>query len=1366
MKSISKLVSTSVVLLIWTFPLLGQTIRKESFQGRDVVAGEIIVKLKPSSVSTVQTVTAQDSDIASTVQIGRNGAIILRSRSRSTADMVQAYAGRPEIEYAEPNYVWRKTDVPNDPNFGVQWGLQNTGQTIPPGTGQSGSVNADIHAVQAWDTTVGSSGIVVGVLDTGIAYTHPDLIANLWSAPAAFTVSVKGQSITCAQGTHGFNAITATCDPLDDDGHGTHVSGIIGASGNNGIGVTGVSRVSSIVALKFLDSTGSGLTSDAIAAIEFAIQLKNVFGVNFRVLNASWGGSGFSKALLDEINSAGSNDILFVASAGNDSANIDLTPEYPASYSAATLISVAATDNRDLIAGFSNFGLASVNLAAPGVNILSTLPTNVASTGYGFASGTSMAAPMVSGAAALVLASCALATPVLKSLLLATVDPEPSLAGKTSTGGRLNVAQTLSACNSMSSGTFTLTSDLNTHVAGSNGSTDAVISVTSVSGFAGSVGLSASGLPSGVTASFAPASVMGSGSTVMTLTLGPNVVPGLYSFPVTATSGSITRTINVQLLIIARINVGQSIIASLTPSDPKSLERPATFSDFYQIVLPADTSITIDMRSSVFDPFLYLLSASGTVLASDDGSGGGTSARIGPVSLPAGSYMIEATSFTGGAFGTYFFGVNIPTLDSVTPASGQIGTSVNVTLLGNRFVAPAAIGGTFSFVSSNITVVDSHTITATLAITPTDSPGIFGLSVNSGGISNTIPFNLNPTIPVLSSITPAAGVPGSVVAVRITGSGFTSDMTISAGDGIAVSAVASFGSFATATFTIAASASAGVHNVTIMNSVGTSNAVQFMVLNQAPTLTSITPSSGIAGTFFTITIIGTNFVAPLTINGGSGITTPILNVVSPTQASLTLEISLNAALGPRTLTVTSPAGTSNPVTFTVNPVPPVLTSITPNQVGQGSTVDVTLLGSGFNAPMTIDAGPGITVSNVVITNAISAKATLTISSTATLGVRNLTVTTSATTSNPLSLTIVGPFPDLGITETRAPFFGVGYNEDYVVTVTNRGALPTTGPTTLTYDFSTFNFVSASGTGFSCSLTTPTRVTCVNAGIMAPGDQSTITFTVAVGNVGTFGTTATFTLATAGDSNVSNNLITDNTSIAHVPTVSFTPSFTILSSGFQATTGVKVSGGFPHPITGTMTLTFAPGGTNPLDDPAIQFSTGGRQVTFTVPANSTQAVISGNAVVGFQTGTVAGTLTLSGTANAGTVPPPSIVSVVSAIPVQSPVITKVTKDTQSGFAALVTLMSNTRDVTSVTFTFETRPGIKLSCGSVAGCSVAGPSITFDVQSLFNTWYASDVTFGGASTLRVPFSISGSLTGSINVTIRSSAGSSNTQTLPIP
>ena len=259
-------------------------------------------------------------------------------------------------------------------------------------------------------------------------------------------MNVAGQPITCAAGTHGFNAITRTCNPMDDHHHGTHVAGTIGAVGDNGIGVAGVNWTARMMGIKFLDDAGSGTTADAIAAIEFAIAVKQAFAAtgaaDIRVLSNSWGGSEFSQALLDEVIATNAADMLFVAGAGNNGFDNDILPMYPASFNAPNVISVAATSNTDDRAWFSNYGAESVHLAAPGVDILSTVTGGT----YAFLSGTSMATPHVSGAAALVLSVCDMDTAALKETLLGTVAPLPALAGITTTGGRLQVNSALRAC--------------------------------------------------------------------------------------------------------------------------------------------------------------------------------------------------------------------------------------------------------------------------------------------------------------------------------------------------------------------------------------------------------------------------------------------------------------------------------------------------------------------------------------------------------------------------------------------------------------------------------------------------------------------------------------------------------------------------------------------------------------------------------------------------------------------------------------------------------------------------------------------------------------------------------------------------------
>lgn len=401
--------------------------RIEQVDGRDAVAGEVLVKLRaPVTAQDLADVTrATDADTVRT--LGRAGVRHLRSRSRDAASLVRLLNGHPAVAYAEPNFIVRTFADPTDVLAPQLWGLQR------------------IHAPQAWDVSVGSTAQVVAVVDTGIDYTHPDLAANMWSAPAAFSVTVGGVSIGCPAGSHGFNAIALTCDPMDDHNHGTHVAGTIGAA-SNGLGVVGVNWVAQVMGVKFLNASGSGTIADAINALDFVMQARQAFastgGADVRVLSNSWGSRNFSQALRDEVAATADADMLFVAAAGNDGFSNDILPTYPASYDVGNVISVAATTNTDARAFFSNYGAVSVDLAAPGVDILSTTIGN----GYGLSSGTSMATPHVAGAAALVLSRCALGATALRSTLLSTVERVTALTSLTASGGRLDVNSALRSC--------------------------------------------------------------------------------------------------------------------------------------------------------------------------------------------------------------------------------------------------------------------------------------------------------------------------------------------------------------------------------------------------------------------------------------------------------------------------------------------------------------------------------------------------------------------------------------------------------------------------------------------------------------------------------------------------------------------------------------------------------------------------------------------------------------------------------------------------------------------------------------------------------------------------------------------------------
>ena len=355
-------------------------------------------------------------------------------RDLSVTEAVRAYEDSPDVAYAEPNFKLHPTAAPNDPNYRDLWGLNNTGQT-------GGTTDADADAPEAWDTTTGSPDTLVGVIDEGIDVNHPDLRDNIWTNPGEIAGNGKDDDGNrYVDDVNGYDfanndASVYDPDPISGKGdeHGTHVAGTIAAVGNNGIGVAGVNWDAQVASLKFL-GPDFGYTSDAIEAINYAV------AEGMDISNNSWGGGGRSQALEDAIRRADNAGHIFIAAAGNggkDGAgdDNDATPHYPSSYVVPNVVAVAATDDTDRLASFSNFGATTVDLAAPGVGILSTLPGNR----YGRYSGTSMATPHVAGVAALLKSqNPTYSDEEMKDQILRYAEPKNSLQGKTVTGGRLN----------------------------------------------------------------------------------------------------------------------------------------------------------------------------------------------------------------------------------------------------------------------------------------------------------------------------------------------------------------------------------------------------------------------------------------------------------------------------------------------------------------------------------------------------------------------------------------------------------------------------------------------------------------------------------------------------------------------------------------------------------------------------------------------------------------------------------------------------------------------------------------------------------------------------------------------------------------
>jgi subtilisin family serine protease len=352
------------------------------------------------------------------------------------------------VAYAEPDYLLSGDATPIDPSFPLQWGSSNLGQPIPTqnaeeelGLPVSGTPGADDGALKAWQTSTGSRSIVIGEPDTGVDYAHPDLAANIWSNPGG----VGG----CGAGTHGYDVLSKVCNPMDEDitygGHGTHVAGIMGAVGNNGTGVAGMNWQTTILPVKWMTNASSGSTSALIEAMQWLVAAKQA-GVNVRVVNDSdsFFGTASSQALSNEIDTLGANEILFVASAGNTGDNNDeaAVQRYPCSYDRPTEICVTASNNNDQLPSWANIGPHTVDLAAPGVSVYSTLREGK----YGYLSGGSMAAPQVAGAAALILSVApSLSASELKADILDNVDVLPALSGRVITAGRLDVDAALKA---------------------------------------------------------------------------------------------------------------------------------------------------------------------------------------------------------------------------------------------------------------------------------------------------------------------------------------------------------------------------------------------------------------------------------------------------------------------------------------------------------------------------------------------------------------------------------------------------------------------------------------------------------------------------------------------------------------------------------------------------------------------------------------------------------------------------------------------------------------------------------------------------------------------------------------------------------
>ena len=417
-------------------------------------ATEVIVRFAPGTDARERGEARSEADVRREAVLPLAGAELVDPEPGvGVAEAVRDLERDPGVLYAEPNASRVALAPPNDEFFRVQWGLQNTGQRALAPPNAAGTLAADIRAPAAWDVTTGSREVAVAVIDSGADTSHPDLVDNLWrnpgeSGPGQATNGLDDDGNGFADDVNGWDFFANDAQPLDDEGHGTHVTGTVGAKGNNAIGVTGVAQSGSLMILRALDANGSGSVAGVISAYAYAARN------GARVVNLSFGGGDGSRAERDAI--AAASGLLFVAAAGNDGANNDVVGSFPCNYDLPNVVCVGASDRNDALAGFSNRGARTVDLVAPGVEIASTYfdPTSTsAASRYVYLSGTSMAAPHVAGIAALALSRApGLTVSQLRDALLTSVDVLPALQPVTVTGGRANAARAVQAAGAAETG--------------------------------------------------------------------------------------------------------------------------------------------------------------------------------------------------------------------------------------------------------------------------------------------------------------------------------------------------------------------------------------------------------------------------------------------------------------------------------------------------------------------------------------------------------------------------------------------------------------------------------------------------------------------------------------------------------------------------------------------------------------------------------------------------------------------------------------------------------------------------------------------------------------------------------------------------
>jgi len=438
-----------LVVFVLSFSVNADETGSEKKAAPAYVPGELLIRFKAGTgAKYIQSVHSKmgikkSGDVRTLTRKKKPISLVKIQDDLQVMEVVLKYRADPAVEYAQPNYVYPFRSSPNDPLLPEVWGLHNTGQTVK---GITGTEDADVDAPEAWEVTTGSSDVVVALIDSGVAYDHPDLFDNIWiNTGETADDGIDNDGNGYLDDTFGWDFFDDDNDPMDEsyNSHGTCIAGIIGATGNNGIGISGLNWHTHIMALKISGAGGGfGTTFTISNAIDYSIDN------GAHIINASWGGDDLNDQLLyDAIEAAGEAGLLFVSATGNAGTNNDIYPSYPDGYDLPNILSVTASDQFDYLASAgiaganfsSNFGFNSVDVAAPGVNIRSTSIND-----YDFLSGTSIAAAFVSGVAGLLLSEDSeLTVSMIKDVILASVDQKPELNTLLVTGGRINAYKAL-----------------------------------------------------------------------------------------------------------------------------------------------------------------------------------------------------------------------------------------------------------------------------------------------------------------------------------------------------------------------------------------------------------------------------------------------------------------------------------------------------------------------------------------------------------------------------------------------------------------------------------------------------------------------------------------------------------------------------------------------------------------------------------------------------------------------------------------------------------------------------------------------------------------------------------------------------------